>query len=173
MEPYIITFRILHIMAALAWFGASFMFEFFIEPTARALGPGAERFMTHLSKERKLSQVITVIALVTLIAGGFLYWRDSSGFDVDWITSDVGLGLTVGSIAAVVAFGIGATLIGPNVRRMGKLGEEIGAAGGAPTEAQMAAMGRIQERVKTSGRVSFGFLVIAALAMSTARYLNF
>lgn len=173
MEPYLITFRIIHILTALAWFGAAFVFDFFVAPTARALGPEAEKFMTHLSKERKISVVISMIAGTTLVSGGFLFWHDSNGFDLDWITSDVGLGFTVGAVAAVIAYAIGITVIAPTVKRMERFVGEIRVAGGPPTEEQMAGMAKIQRKLEIGGRTSFIFLVIAALAMATARYLNF
>jgi uncharacterized membrane protein len=173
MEPYVITFRILHIMSALAWYGASFLFNFFIEPTAKALGPDGGKFMEHLSKERKVSAIITTIAAITLVSGGFLYWRDSGGFDPDWITSDVGLGFTVGSVAAILAFVAGAIFIGPNVKRMGALGAEIEASGGPPTPDQMQRMEKIQHTLGVVGKWDFAVLTIAALSMAVARYLNF
>lgn len=171
MEPYLITFRILHIVAAIAWAGSAFFFFHFVEPTARALGPDAQGFMQYMTKERKLDKVMTVLGGITIVAGGFLYWRASGGFDPDWIATDGGIVLTIGAAFALLAFFSGMILIAPRVRRM----EEIGgaASGGPPSQEQMAQITQIQEQLRLIGVYDFVFILIAALAMSIARYVSF
>lgn len=173
MEPYLITFRILHILSAIAWAGSAFLFTFFVEPTVNALGEEGGKFMGYMSRERKINVVIPIISAVTVISGGFLYWHTSNGFDLDWVTSDVGIGFTIGAVAAIIAFVLGIVLIGPNVGRMEAIGAEIAASGGPPTQEQMAGMAKVQRTLTLVGRIDIAFIGIAALAMSTARYLNF
>lgn len=51
------------------------------------------------------------------------------------------------------------------------LGRQVAELGAPPTPEVGAEMGAIQARLKVAARVSLGLLVIAVLAMSTARYL--
>lgn len=173
MEPYLITFRILHIVAAIAWVGSAFFFFYFVEPTARALGPNAHGFMQHMTKERKVDMVMTILSSITIVAGGFLYWRLSGGFDPDWIASDSGIVFTIGAAFALLAFFSGMTLIAPRVRRMEAIGAEAATSGGPPNPEQMAQITGIQEQLRVIGAYDFLFLVIAAVAMSIAKFVSF
>jgi uncharacterized membrane protein len=62
-------FRILHVMAGVAWAGSTFLFTVFIEPAAAKLGPAAGPFMEETIGRRKVPEIITAIAAVTVVAG--------------------------------------------------------------------------------------------------------
>ncbi|MGH7424906.1 MAG: hypothetical protein ACREJP_01905 [Candidatus Methylomirabilales bacterium] len=173
MDPYLIVFRILHIVAGIAWVGSAFFFFYFVEPTARTLGPDAQKFMQHMTKERKVDLVMMGLSGIAIVAGGFLYWRASGGFDPDWIATDSGIVLTVGAAFALLAFFAGMTLIAPRVRKMEEIGAEAAASGGPPSQEQMTQITKIQEQLRVIGTYDFAFLVIAAVAMSIARYVSF
>lgn len=170
MDWYLIVLRILHIGSAVFWAGSSILFTLFIEPTVNAIGPAGQQFMQHLGGIRKMPRYISGAAGLTVVAGILLYWKDSAGFDLDWVTSPIGLGFTIGGAAALIAFLLGASMVGPGVTRMGALGKEIEASGGPPTEAQMGEIGRIQHRLHLIGRIDLVLIGIAILAMATARY---
>ncbi len=171
MDLYMVIVRILHIVAGVFWVGAGAFFFFFIEPTATKLGPGAGPFMTEMTVRRKMPIVFTVSAVLTIVAGGLLYWRSSGGFDLDWITSETGMTFTLGAIAAILAFLGGLILIRPRVERMSALGGEIQGAGGPPSQEQMAEMQRLQHSLRSIGRVDLILLTFAVVAMAAARYL--
>ncbi|HYT81399.1 MAG TPA: hypothetical protein VEQ37_19545 [Actinomycetota bacterium] len=53
---YVYTFRILHVVSALGWYGSALTFAYVIEPTASALGAQAGPFMDYtISAERHQS----------------------------------------------------------------------------------------------------------------------
>ena len=66
-------------------------------------------------KRRRLGVLFPVVAASTILSGAALYWRDSNGLVVGWITSPSGLAFTVGGLAAIAAFVGGLLLIGPSV----------------------------------------------------------
>lgn len=73
----------------------------------------------------------------------------------------------------MVAIGVylaGLPLRRPRADRLGVPGREIGAAGGAPTAAQVAELQKLDKEMSQIGRVDFVLLMIAALAMAPARY---
>jgi len=57
------------------------------------------------------------------------------------------------------------------VQRLLALGRQVAESGGPPTPEVAGQMGAIQGRLKVLARVSLGLLVLAVLAMATARYL--
>jgi uncharacterized membrane protein len=73
---YLIVFRILHIMAAIAWGGSVFLLVIFLNPTAKAVGPAGAPFMRELLSTRRLVDWLLRIAGIAIVAGGFLYWHD-------------------------------------------------------------------------------------------------
>lgn len=98
MDALLIFFRIIHIGSAI-WFGGAIVSSFFLQPTVQA-----QPFMEHLMNRRKLGIMFPIVAALTILGGAVLYWRDSSGLQLTWITSPTGLAYTTGGLAAIIAF---------------------------------------------------------------------
>jgi uncharacterized membrane protein len=171
MTAYVIALRILHIVAGTLWVGSTVLFLFFVQPATAVLGPAAGSFMVELNQKRKTPIFISVSAVVTILAGVLLYWRDSSGFDLDWITSPLGLGFTIGAVAAIVAFLLGFLVVRRRAERMGEIGAAVQASGAPPSREQAEEMQAIQRGLRTLGMVNVALLIVAVVAMATARYL--
>lgn len=90
-----------------------------------------------------------------------------------WITSGPGLGFTIGSLAALAAYGVGFFGIRPRVERMNALGQAIAAAGGPPTPEQAAELGRLEKEMHTVERWDVILLTLSLATMVTARYWHF
>jgi len=50
-----LVFRVIHILLAIAWGGTVFLLVFFLQPSAKAIGPAAGPFMRELLGTRKRS----------------------------------------------------------------------------------------------------------------------
>lgn len=172
MDLLMIVLRVLHIAAGVFWVGAAATFFLFIEPSTKVLGPNVGPFMQQITVKRRFPIVVTLAATITIVAGGLLYWRSSGGFQLSWITSPVGVGFTIGAVAAIAAWLFGGMVIGPNVKRLGALGAEIGAGGGTPTAEQAARMHRIESTLQRFGAINLVLLTVAVVAMASARYLR-
>ncbi|MEA2522054.1 MAG: hypothetical protein QOI81_1700 [Actinomycetota bacterium] len=172
LSPYMLVFRVLHIVSGIFWVGSAFFVTVFLEPTAGELGPAAGPVMVHLMEKRKVGQIITGIAAFTVIGGLFLYWRDWHTYASfgDWIGSAFGAVLTVGAVTAIAAFALGAAGIPPTINQMNTLGKEMAEAGGPPPPEKMAAMTSLQHRLKVISRTDLVLVTIAIFAMATARY---
>jgi uncharacterized membrane protein len=172
-NSYMLVFRIVHILAGVLWVGSVFLFVIFVSPSAASIAPAGAPFMAELLGKRRLVDRIIVLAMISVTGGLFLYWRDWHlyGSFGDWIGSSFGATLTVGMVASLVALTIGVSGTRPNVRRLLALGRQVAESGGPPTPEIAAEMGAIQGRLKVLARVSLGLLVLAVLAMATARYL--
>jgi uncharacterized membrane protein len=172
---FYIVFRIFHIGAGVAWVGSVYFLVVFVQPTSAAIGPAAAPFMTHLLGVRRLVDRILVLAVITILAGLILYLKDMDavgGFG-DWIGSSEGLVFTIGALAAIAAVAIGAFGTRPAVQQLLAVGRQIGQAsegGGAPPAELTAQVPVLQARTKVLARVSFALLVVAVVAMSTAKF---
>jgi uncharacterized membrane protein len=96
---YLIVFRIVHILAGVAWGGSAFFLVVFVQPSAAAIGPVAGPFMQELLGRRKLVNAILGMAGFTIVGGAFLYWHDWQAYGSlgDWVGSRFGLGVTIGA----------------------------------------------------------------------------
>lgn len=171
MDWYQIVLRVVHILVGVFWVGTAIFSFVYLQPAVKELGPTGQQFMGHLVEKKKLSVVILTSAVVTILAGILLYWRDSNGFDLDWITSATGLAFTVGGVAAILAFVFGLILVKPAMDRMGTLGQSIAMSGGPPTDAQVSEMQRLGSRLTLIGQLNLLLLIVAVVAMAAARFL--
>jgi uncharacterized membrane protein len=171
-DTFMLVFRILHIMAGVLWVGAAFLFVGFIGPSAAEVGPSAGPLLSVAVHKRKVTKVITGLGMVTVTAGWILWIKDLSlaGSLGDWVGSRFGLVLTIGAVLATIAAFEGALGVGRNVERLVGVGDAVAASGGPPSPEQAAEMGRLQAELKTHGQLDLVLLLLAFLAMSTARY---
>jgi hypothetical protein len=171
-SAYMLVFRILHIGAGVAWAGSVFMLVVLIQPSAAGIGPAASPFMMELLARRKLISWLLSLAGTTIVAGLFLYWKDwhdRASFG-DFVSSGFGVALTIGAVAAIGAFLVGLFGTKPSAARLIELATRAAASEGGPPPEVAQEIPRIQARMKTLARVSFALIVVAVLAMSTARY---
>jgi uncharacterized membrane protein len=171
-EGFELVFRTLHIMARVAWAGSAFLFTVFLEPAAAKLGPAAGPFMEETIGRRKVPEIVTAIAAVTVVAGWVLWFRawDRFGSFGDWVGSSFGLVLTIGGLAATGAFFAGLLGVPPNLKRLNALAAQVEAAGGTPTPEQAAEIGAVRGRMRTLSWVDFSLIVVSVFCMATARY---
>jgi hypothetical protein len=171
VSVYVLVFRVIHILLATAWAGTVFLLVFFLQPTAKAIGPAAGPFMRELLGTRRLIAWILRIAGAAIVAGGFLYWHDLQQYaDLGDFWQRVRAWLTVGAISALVAFGIGMFATAPTLKRMLAVGGQIAQAGDAPPPELMKELAALQARGRSLAKLNLTFVTIAAFAMSTARY---
>lgn len=170
--PFMLVFRFLHIVAGVLWVGSAFLFVGFIGPSAGEVGPSAGPLLHAVVKKRKVAKVITGLAAVTVIAGWVMWLKDMSDWGGlgDWLGSSFGIVLSIGAVLATTAFFLGYHGVGRNVERLVDLGDEIAASAGPPTPEQQARMGQLSAALEKHGKLDLLLLLLAVIAMSTARY---
>ncbi|MFQ5945957.1 MAG: hypothetical protein ACE5NC_06850 [Anaerolineae bacterium] len=173
MDLYVILLRIVHIFSGVFWVGTAALSVFFIQPTAAALGPDAQKFMQDLSNRRRLSDFRLTVAVLNVITGILLYWRASVGLQAAWITSGPGLGFTAGALAGIAALGVRLLITQSAIVRSRALRAEIQAAGQPPTAEQVADLNQLGATASKAGRWTLVLLIVTLLFMATARYLSF
>jgi uncharacterized membrane protein len=171
-DAFMLVFRTLHIMAGVLWVGSAFLFVGFIGPSAAEVGPSAGPLLSVAVNKRKVVRVITGLGGLTVAAGWILWLKDLSlaGSFGDWVGSRFGLVLTIGAVLATIAMFEGSLGVGRNVERLVGVGDAVAASGGPPSSEQAAEIGRLQAELKTHGRLDLVLLLLAVLAMSTARF---
>jgi uncharacterized membrane protein len=172
LSTYMLVFRILHILGAIAWGGSVFLLVLFLQPTAKAIGPAGAPFMRELLSTRRLVDWIIRIAGVTVLAGGFLYWHDwdITGSLGDFLGTAFGLWLTIGAVSALIAIGIGIFATKPTVEKGFEVGAKIAQAGDQPPPELVQELQALQARGRMLAKWNLAFITIAAFSMSTARY---
>ncbi len=174
MNSYLlILLRLIHVGAGALWIGAAIFYLFFIKPSVKSIGPAGGQFMQNLTQRRKYPLFMVAVSLLTVVAGVILFAYASGSFNVAWIKTGVGLGFTIGSLAALVAFLVGSFGIGPTSGEMGELGAQMAAAGGPPSPEQVTRMQALEARLKRAETIDFILLTISMVTMATARYWVF
>lgn len=173
MDAYMVTFRIIHIVSAILWVGSGVFFVAFVGPTFQAFGPEGGKFFAHLVRQRKATTFFVIVSTLTVVAGAFLYWRDSSGLDPAWMQTSVGVGFTVGAIAGIAAWLLVLLVLTPTVNRLLEFGGRIAGGSSPPSQELMTALQATQSRQKRVSYIIVTLILIAAVAMATARYLVF
>ena len=170
--PFMLVFRLLHILAGVLWVGSAFLFTAFIGPSAAEVGPSAGPLFSVLVNKRKVPKVISGLAGVTVLAGWIMWLHDMGQYGGlgNWLDSTFGKVLTIGAVLATVALFLGEIGVGKNVERLVALGDQVAAGGAPPTPEQSAQMGRIQHTLMVAGKIDLVLLLLAVAAMSTARY---
>jgi len=174
VEIYIIlALRVLHVVAGVLWAGAAIVYLTYVKPAVQLIGPAGPMFMQAFVVRRKYPRFMQVSSILCVVAGVIMFWYSSGGLSASWLTSGPGIGFTIGSVAGLLSFFLGALFIGPRGGRIGKLGQEIAAAGGPPSAAQAEEMHRLETEIARYENVEFVLLAISLLTMATARYWYF
>jgi hypothetical protein len=171
-DGFMLVFRIVHIVAGVAWAGSVFLFVVFIQPSVSAIAPAGAPFVAELLGKRRLVNHLLLYAALTIAGGLVLYLRalDQAGGFGDWIGSTYGAVLSIGALAAIIGFSIGLFGTRPAVERMLAIGRQMAQAEGPPSPEIGAEMQGLQSRSKVLARTTLGFITISVLAMATARY---
>ena len=170
MDITLLVLRIAHVVAAIFWGGAVLFVVDFLEPSVREAGPDGLKVMQALRRRHYL-EVIPAMALVTLVSGFWLYWRDFHRFHPGPGASHAELTFGIGGLAAVAAFLVGASVMRPSAVRLLRLAGETAAAPPERQGALRADVDRLRMRVRVSGRVIVVFLTVAMVSMAIGRYM--
>jgi uncharacterized membrane protein len=166
----IIVLRLVHILSGAFWFGSVFTNFVFVQPAALALGPEGQRVMLHVLRNRRFLDDVLGAAVLTGIAGGILFLRDSGGLQPSFLFGAYGIGFTVGGVAGLLALLVFVFVGYPTTRRVVAIGSLLEAERRPPSLEEQALLARSQRVLKPLGVVVLVLVGIAAAAMATARY---
>ncbi len=169
MSLILIVARIVHIFSAVLWAGGFAVFMFHVQPAMNKTMPSSQPFFIAFAKT--FTPFVAIVAPLTLLGGAFLYWTDSGGLRLSWITTASGLGFSFGALCGISAWIIGFFLVKPRVDRLALLVSQVRAQNKPPTPDQGAEMGKLGRALVPLTRATLALLGLALLGMATARYL--
>jgi uncharacterized membrane protein len=163
----IIALRIIHIFSGVFWVGSSVTLAFFVTPAVAATADAGQAFIAHLITRARIATSIAASAILTVLAGGSLYWIDSQGLTSAWTTSGPGVGFGLGAVFALVGLVFG-LLVGTGTTALGRIAAEL--KGAKPTPGQMTRIQAARRQLAYAGPISTVAMLLALLCMATARY---
>lgn len=166
-----VVLRLVHVLSGVYWAGAMLFAATLLQPSVADAGPEGGKVMQALLRRRFL-EIMPGMALLTILSGIELYRRVSGGFALAWITSGPGMSLTIGALAALVAFALGVSVLRPAAKRAGPLAQGAQQMPeGADRAARLAEAQRLRRRSMVVGRWVAVLLAIAVIGMAIWRYL--
>jgi len=163
--------RLIHVLSGVFWAGSVFFVAAFLVPGLRASGPAGGQVMQQVMGKLRYPTAAGVAALLTILSGGGMYWRNTSMSSGGWARSVPGMTYGAGAVAALAALTVFVAVIRPTGNRLLELGAAIQSAGGPPTSEQAATLAQLQGRMARAARFGAGCLAITVIAMASARYL--
>ena len=169
--PTLLILRVIHVVIGVCWAGAIVFIAVFLLPALRASGPAAAPVMAQLTQVRKMPMHLIGMGFLTLLSGTALFWNDSAGFNESWMQTGPGRTFSLGGTLGVIVLLMGLMINVPTAKRLDAIGGLVREAGGIPNAEQAAEIARLQIRLYTAMRIAAVMLVLAAAAMSVARYI--
>jgi len=171
VDAYMVTLRLVHIVSGVFWAGTLWFAASYLEPSIRETGPEGGKVMQALLRRGYLN-TMPAVALVAILSGFLLMWRVSDGFSSAWMGTPYGRALSLGALAALVAFALGVFVMRPTVLRMGALAQAAAqATDDAARQATLAEVELLRQRARAAGRAVAGLLGVAVVMMAVAQYL--
>ncbi len=171
MDYYLLVLRLLHIVFGAIWVGFALFVPFILMPALFEAGPSAGPVMAILQR-RGLPKIMAAVAGTSILAGILLLWRVSGGFKPEFMGSHMGIALSIGALAALVAYAVGLIVVRPAMTRAGAMSQELASVTSDTERAvRMAAIVELRARAAVGGKVVAYLLLLAVAAMAVARYL--
>ena len=172
MNLYLIALRLVHILSGVSWAGATFFMVSTLIPSVRTAGPDVGRFFGRLAGSNRMLLFMSISNTLTVLSGLLLYGYLTNGFHLDWLSGGRGLVLTIGALAGLLAWVVGAIGMAPTGRRIAGMIDAMAAAGGPPSPEQMSVMQTLREKQGQYGTWLAILLALAVVCMSIAEYIT-
>ena len=152
--------RAIHIVGGVLWVGGVVVVGLFLLPATQAVGPAAQPMMQFIMGRRKLPVYMMSLGVVTTLGGLLLFYRNVSLSGGAWARSPMGVGISIGAAAAILALIVGMTVSAPAAKKMN----------GPPDSMTPEQRAVLMRRLTLGARLTFFLLLVSALFMATARY---
>jgi uncharacterized membrane protein len=167
----IMVLRLIHILGGIFWLGSGLFTTFFLMPALTASGPAAAQVMSGL-QQRRLFNVLPIVALLTIASGLRLMWITSAGFAPAYFASGTGRTFVWSGAAAILGFLSSVVVARPATVRAMKLAASLGTAPDSAREAITARLARLRRIATIASIVAVALVGLAAAGMAVARYVR-
>src|SRR5689334_12558794 len=171
MHAELLLLRIIHVVGAIVWVGGGVYVAFFLIPALLPIPTVIPQLMDSLSR-RKVFVILPTIGLLVILSGIRLLWIDSAGFDESFLSTASGRTFSIGGTAGILAFLIQVFIQRPAGARLGKIAAVlVGSPPAAERQRLSAEADKLRRRHASATLAAVIFALIAATAMSIARYM--
>jgi len=165
----IVVLRLLHIIAGALWVGAGVAQSLLFIPAIASSESAGQAVMKKFAP--RFHSFMAVMSNITIFAGILLYSRFIVATGMEWIWSTgSGITFTIGALAGIASFIIGAAFFAPTQKKFAALELEIQKSG-QPDASQTTRMNNLQTSIIKVGQIDFVLMLFALGAMAIARYL--
>jgi hypothetical protein len=168
MDIVLVVLRLIHILAAVAWFGLGFAAAFYIGPAVGAAGDSGPRFLKALFNSTSFGRIFAILGGVTVLAGILLYITGSANHFSQ--TGNIVLG--IGAAFGILTAAHGGVSTGRVTQQLAAEIQKSVPDGGGPISAEaQATLRQLGAKMTSDSRISFVLMLIALIGMGSARYL--
>ena len=165
--PLMALLRLVHILAAIFWLGATLTLGGFVLPAMRN-APGAGALWRAVMQRHRLQLWMNISMTLAILAGFALYGIDSATSSGAFNRSAMGKVLGLGAILAIAAAGV----MGAMTQRAGRqLADLAEGSGGTPPGRDAVEADALQARLRRGLAITNVLLLLSATTMAVARYL--
>jgi uncharacterized membrane protein len=171
MSTLFLALRLIHVLFGAVWLGFGLFVPFLLAPALQDAGPESGGKVMGALQRRGLMVVLPLVALTTIVSGAWLFWLVSGGELHRFAMTPTGHILSVGALAAIVAYIIGISVSRPAMLKAGAIMQSLASITAEEERVRMMAeAGRLRARGLNASKLVAVLLVVAAAAMAVARY---
>ncbi|HET7201158.1 MAG TPA: hypothetical protein VFI80_10150 [Burkholderiales bacterium] len=167
--PLMALLRLIHILAAIFWLGATLTLAGFLLPAMRT-GPSAGALWGAVMQRHRLQFWINISMTLAVLAGFALYGIDSATSSGAFARSTMGKVLGLGAVLAIAAAGVMGAISQPAGRKLAALGQRL-EEGSVTTASATTEAEALQARISRGLTIASVLLLLSATTMAIARYL--
>jgi uncharacterized membrane protein len=171
MTVEIFLLRIVHIVGGTFWVGSALFTSLFLAPALATSGANAGQVFAALAK-RRLSTVLPVVGILTILSGLRLMWIASGGFSTSYFASPSGGTFAGSGAATMVAFLLGILVTRPSAVRAGRIGSTMATAPMERRAGLEAELAMLRRRSALASGTAAALMVLGAAGMAVARYVG-
>ena len=161
----LVIIRLVHVLFGIFWGGAVIFAAFYLMPAVKDAGPAGSQVMAQLMKRGYLG-AMTLVALVTVVTGGYALWLVSGGFGPDFMGSGRGIMLSTGGLTGFLALGVLAHMSRPTAKKISAIAQRVAASGAPPSDEDAAEIARLQAKAGLALNITLVLIVITLVCMT-------
>jgi hypothetical protein len=165
-----LTLRVVHVLLAAIWVGATVFTSMLLMPVVEAAGPVGGQVMMNLEK-KGMTAFFASIGGTAVLTGFYLYWHFTGGFDPEISRSHAGMAFGIGGVAGLVALIIGGAVMGRASKRMLAVMGQMASASEAQKGALLQEANTLRGKMKSFGRIVLLLQVVALVLMALGHYI--
>ncbi len=163
--------RVLHVLSAATWIGTTVFLSLLLGPAVDDSGPAGGLVMARLDR-RGFHAYMATVAGMTVLTGAYLLWRFTGGFGSGMTASHAGIAFAVGGVSGMLAFVIGAAVVGRSGKQVVDLMGRATSMPDGPAKGSLVQRATVARgRMKVGAKVVLLLQAVALVLMAVGHYV--